>query len=443
MDGIVGLALKLFLASFAWASLPVDDNEFQCTDSQQAQNYIYDLNINLSSFGGLELCSPHSDAKKLFNDLEIIRQGQFAEPPSNTFIREFIPKESYFDWLKQQTRGIERANDMPYATAYNRGGHFTLQDGWAQLSTLGRVGTLIHEARHTEGFYHTRCTHGPYQDSWVSGCDADVSQGGSHGVEMEYYARVYLAGQNFHPLFKSMAKLMLLARANFVFNHSAMAAHDELLVRTSTGLIRLNGVSRQFNEWQSPLPTSFTLKRTSFGATLLDNKGESWALHLSPEGQVRVTEDEYSYYKLLEIQPPAELADLEEIDIGTRRYMLALSKTGLVYSYLFGSGQWSNPSMLPGAVRFATVSPEGDSGAFIVFSNSSYCALDVEYLKCLQPTQLWPKNARAFLFYQGSLLHLDQAGVIRFADGRLLPELGSLPALDAVQIPIYDAFREP
>ena len=113
----------------------------------------------MAAFGGLELCRFSVDTKKLFNDLKIIKEGRFQpKTTNNVFIRNAIPAPQYYEWMKSMTRGMDRGNDIPAATAYNRGGYFTMQDGWAVLSTLGRVGTVVHEARHTGGYYHIQCT---------------------------------------------------------------------------------------------------------------------------------------------------------------------------------------------------------------------------------------------------------------------------------------------
>lgn len=431
----------LFMTALWAATLPVYDGDFACIGAEKAQSYVREFNINVQSFGGLELCNHEADTKKLFNDLMLVEQGQISAPAQNVFIKNFVPQDQYFDWLKRQTYGIDRGNDMPYATAYNSGGYFTMQDGWAKLSTLGRVGTVIHEARHTEGYSHRQCHHGPYQGSRVSGCDHSVSQGGSHGIEMEYYARVYLAGVNFHPAYQAMARLMLLGRANFVFNEHAMSQADELIIRTNEGLIQLQENQRHDHTWASPLAPSLAMKRTSFGATLLDSNAKSaWAIDLANNSSAQILEDEYSYYKLLQLNPPSQLVDMEEVDQGIRRYMLALSKDGSLYSYVFAEGQWSAPKRHPGATRLATLSPDGDSGIFLIYGNNRYCRLDPWSLECAESPQPWPETAKAFLKYRNSTLRLDHSGRIEQLDGQPLPEVGSKPVIDAVQIPRYDAF---
>ena len=223
-------ALSLSVSARAAGSdLPYQDGDFGCIAKAEADRYVRDFGIDLNSFGGLELCNPAKDTKKLFNDLQLIEKAEFAPDASHNLIRAFVPYQSYYSWMKSETRGMERGNDVPYATAYNSGGYFTMQDGWAALSTLGRVGTVIHEARHTEGYRHYACSHGPYGASSTPGCDTSYSQGGSHAVEMEYYARVVLDAKNLHPVYKSMARLMALGRTNFVFNETPIRKREALL----------------------------------------------------------------------------------------------------------------------------------------------------------------------------------------------------------------------
>lgn len=431
----------LFATAVFAATLPVYDGDFACFDAKKAESYVRNFNINLASFGGLELCDNRADTKKLFNDLLLVEQGQIADPPANTFIQDFVPKHQYFDWLKRQTYGIDRGNDMPYAIAYNSGGYFTMQDGWAKLSTLGRVGTVIHEARHTEGHYHRPCTHGPYQGTRVSGCDHNVFEGGSHGIEMEYYARVYLAGTNFHPVYKDMARLMLLGRANFVFNERALQQADELLVRTEDKLIRLKANQRQELVWAQPLPANLMMKRTSFGSALVDlSTPTSWAVRSDDRGHASILEDEYSYYKLLQFVPPAPLIDLEEVDQGVKRFMLALTSNGEVYSYLFAEGQWSSPQTHRGATRFLTLSPDGEPGLYLKFGETRYCRFDPATLTCASEAKPWPENTKAFFRYQAKTLRLDNAGKVETLDGQAVLDITSQPVLEALEIPVYDAF---
>lgn len=367
--------LFTLLAQFAVAApMEHDDSKFGCISQDKANRYIRDYNIDTRSFGGIELCNSDIDTKKLFNDLQILEDGRFSNSGNNNLIKGIIPADQYYSWMRSQTRGVERGNDIPTATAYNSMGYFTMQDGWAALSTLGRVGTIVHEARHTAGYRHYPCRQGSYEGSNLSGCDQSYSQAGSHAVEMEYYARVSVQGTNFHPVYKSMARLMAVARANFVFNTPVLRKREALVaVNSNAAYLYENG------QWiQRELPSLSgqpTLKRTSAGAVLFGgDKAYSIEMYENT-GSSPLIRDDYSYFKMLSRKETWK--DLEEFDLGTRRFLVGITPDNKVSSFVFAQGSWSP---LRGAgfeiSKTATTLENGEQGFFLVGRNGDIYPFD-------------------------------------------------------------------
>ncbi|NUM89556.1 MAG: hypothetical protein HUU37_10160, partial [Bdellovibrionales bacterium] len=365
-----------------------------------------------------------------------------------SFIRGYVDGRNYFSWLKRNTRGVDRGNDYPAATAYNRGGYFTMQDGWAKLSTLGRVGTIIHEARHTEGYYHIACTHGPYGGSSMSGCDRDFAQGGSHGVEMEYYARVVLESRNLHPVYQSMARLMAMGRTNFVFNTKAMQQREAVLISDGRVAKLFDGDNQKDIALLGTVAGS--LKRTSFGASFFQGL-ESTALDiygLLQGGESR--KDDYSYYKLLRqegIGRPSSAVDFEERDLSDRRYFVALTREGKMASYVFPQGKWGNLSSraVSQADRIVTISPSGQDGIFVVAKDGAVTPFDPrggQYGTALP--EKWAADVVALARGANNAVYeLKANGELRVRSGS-----GSLPVFkdehawnQMVSVPLYDAFQ--
>ncbi len=428
--------------------LPSFDQNFSCIDSYKAKSYIKEYNIDVESFGGLELCDNQVETKKLFNDLKIIEEGYFSGSTTNTFIRGFVKASEYDYWMKTMTKGIRRGHDIPYATAYNRGGYFTMQNGWSKLSTLGRVGTIIHEARHTAGYGHRACNHGPYSESQLSGCDASVEEGGSHGVEMEYYSRVVLRGQNFHPAYTSMARLMNLARANFVFNKYPMKQKEALLVLTDKKAVVLKDNNKRdiaLSKEMLSKSNSLQLKRSSFGATLVGEKIAlafdlySWAKNL----QTDLLEDVYSYYKMLKQNRSFRIIDLEEVDFGKVRHLVALTDNNELKFYNFPKGEWFSGTSIPAKATLKTVSPEGKKGLFVVTKEGLVYPVDHASLR-LKPAlpNKWPADVKTYGLWNATLLELrkDQR-MYEAKSGTPFTELNaSKKIIDFVKVPLYNAF---
>jgi hypothetical protein len=437
------MSLLLFLWPFiAFATdLPHEDPNFGCFSAEQAETYVRDFSIDVASFGGLELCDSRKDTKKLFNDLHLIQNANFGPVSQHPFLRGFVAGD-YYSWMKGETRSVRRGHDLPYATAYNSFGHFTMQDGWAALSTLGRVGTIIHEARHTAGYRHRRCTFGPYSASNVSGCDGNYAEGGSHGVEMEYYARVVLDAQNLHPVYQSMARLMAMGRSNFVFNEQPMQKREGLLLVGQTAVLLDGG--KKVREFPVPGP-QFRLQRTSFGASFFDGR-TAYALDLYATGGMRPGQDDYSYFKLFQIprdSSPQEPVAVEEVDVGNLRHLAVLGKSGKLYTYNFPQGKWHNPSAqtVEQFVSFATTAPDGREGLFVRLNTGELLPVDLDNRRFGGPLKdRWPQNVVQFAKWQGKVLRLLNDGKV-WSDQSEFFETAGEQYQQMISVPLYDAFE--
>lgn len=422
--------------------MPYVDEEFACISTQEAQKYINDFGVDIQSFGGLELCDGKVDSKKLFNDLQIIEQGQFEPNASNLLIKGFIAPDQYYEWMKTQTRGMNRGNDIPYATAYNRWGYFTMQDGWAKLSTLGRVGTVIHEARHTAGYRHYPCNKGPYMGARLDGCDQTYQQAGSHAIEMEYYAQVSVGGKNFHPVYKSMARLMAMGRTNFVFNTSPIQKREALLAMGEYNTPVLFDGSRKVVREGSDFVGR--LKRTSFGAALF-NGLQAMALDMYEITAFRPSRnDDYSYFKLLFVNNNlGSLKDFEEFDVNQKRYVAAVTTGNQWALYNFPQGGWNaaQPTGL-NVERTATKLPTGEEGYFLIDQTGQIHSVSVDSPGITPLGKSWDPQVLAVAGYAGHTMVLKADGGIyqSNADGsETLFDADGYSAM--VSVPLYDAFE--
>ena len=437
--------LLLTIISVANAvDMPYQDPEFACISEAEANRYVSDFGIDAKSFGGIELCNSNVETKKLFNDIQIIEQGHIEGDTQNKFIRGFVDYKNYYSWLKQETRGIKRGNDIPYATAYNSGGYFTMQDGWAKLSTLGRVGTVVHEARHTAGFRHIVCNQGPYQGSSVSGCDSNYSYGGSHAVEMEYYARVSVLGTNFHPVYKKMARLMAIARSNIFFNTGVIQAREAVL---ALSLDRKAAFLFDKNTWYSrEVPNvNGRLKRTSYGAVLFDGiKALSIELYQNT-GFADFVSDTYSYYKLLS-EKNEQLKEFDEFDAGIKRYAVKITKTNKLAAYDFPNGTWGRDLTLPFELARTSTAILGkaEAGLYLVSNKGEIFNYQPQTQRLISQSTVWNPDVKEVIVYKGQNLALKTDGRIHVlsSNNMLVPwtETDSLYS-ELVATPVYDGFE--
>lgn len=441
--GLTAIAINIVCFPLLSKAIPAFDSEFECTTSTKADQYTRDFKINVRGFGGTELCNPQIDTKKLFNDLSIVEDGRFLPQNGNILIGNFVASNQYYSWLKEQTAGMSRGNDVPWATAYNSSGYFTMQDGWAQLSTLGRVGVVIHEARHTEGYRHIPCNFGPYAGSSLPGCDSSFSYGGSHGVEMEYYARVVVQGENFHPLYKKMARLMALGRTNFVFNKKVIQPREALF------LIRLDNLEARLIDNNQSYPREVSgsgfLKRTSFGATLF-NPTRAFALDpYSWNGDNRTTDDAYSYFKLLSLkngQPSGQAPkDLEEYDLGSKRYLAGIDYQNRFGLYNFTKGAWGSFKNLSSAPLGIKTQYKNNQGLFIILDNFKIVQSLPDQDRIIDTDMIWDNTDMSYVMGPNKeVLQLKTDGIIRTIDGNSWAPTQDARWSQAVNIPLYNGF---
>ncbi len=439
------LVCYLFLLSMPVLAETIDmpylDQEFTCITAVEADKYTEDFGIDVASFGGKELCNADVDTKKLFNDIRIVENGKFAGG-ENKLIRGFVDNANYYSWMVQQTRGVQRGNDVPWATAYNMHGYFTMQDGWAKASTLGRVGTFIHEARHTEGYMHIPCTHGPYQGSSLAGCDTNYGYGGSHAVEMEYYARVSVQGSNFHPVYKKMARLMAMARSNFVFNTIVMQPHEAVLAVSQDGS-RAHFFDQ--GKWFTREVPQFMgrLKRTSFGAVLFNGLTAMSIELYKNSGSSDPVEDTYSYYKLL--KETKNVKDFAEFNFGVKRYVVKITNDNKLAAYNFPGGGWGNDLQVPFSVSKTTTSIPGSTkeGLYLVSPDGTIYNYAPETQKLVSQPGLWDATNKDVITFKNQNLILRQDSKIYLQNSSTLAPWVETTNLYSglVTVPVYDAFE--
>ncbi|OQW49190.1 MAG: hypothetical protein A4S09_03745 [Proteobacteria bacterium SG_bin7] len=437
------VAIFTLLQSLAFSDiLPHDDRDFKCIEKSEAQRMVQDFNIDVKSFGGAELCDASIDFKKLANDLILLKEGRFTDSGENIFIRNFIDSKEYYSWLLSMTRGIDRRNDVTTATAYNSGGYFTMQNGWAKLPTLARVGILIHEARHTNFYSHIQCNQGPYMNSAAAACDWDYNSGGAHAVEMEYYARVSVLGENFHPVYKSMARLMAMARSNFVFNNSPIKRREALFAILKNGQGALYEIEKPLRR---EIPSvDGTLKRTSFGAAIFTNdKAYPIEMYGSTDALPGIT-DIFSYYKLI-LNTRLKLLDYEEFDTNQRRYVVAITEGNSSTSYNFLESQWSKEKLLTfQPAKSATTLETGEQGYFLIDQNHDIYSFNVNRNSFEKSFSFkWNPEFKNIAKVESHLLILKNDSKIyeRTGNGDIIASpvyKGNYK--DMVAIPLYDGF---
>jgi hypothetical protein len=241
-----------------------------------------------------------------------------------------------------------------------------------------------------------------------------------------------------------MARLMAVARSNFVFNTGSLVSTERLLIRSNAEESQLSVDETTWIRRQTPNLPNSQLKRTSAGAALFDGQNAlTYDLYNQTSEQNII--DDFSYLKLFRQdrgQGQAPLADFLEADVAGKRFVLLLNQQGQITNYNFAEGKlnpWSRFSA-PGAF-FSTETPEGKKGLFLVHNTAIY---ELNTFGTLNPrllSETWPRDLKSVMSLKQQRYFLSTNGELIAQDTTQQKESTlSLDVKDAVLVPTYSEF---
>ena len=226
---LMALAACLLLPHTARAEI---QEELGCVPAEKAAKYVQLLGVQTEQFGPLELCESTNLNKKLLDAIHSLELGRFSRTSASPLTRRVVEGD-YLPYLTERIDRVERngCSGDETVVACVKPGQTTmhLQDYFFRLPAVNRVGTLLHEARHIDGFPHVDCESGPLAGS-PGGCDPRWAYRGSYAVELEYYARVALEGENFHPVYRTIARASAVALMEENFNEAPAQPRERLAI---------------------------------------------------------------------------------------------------------------------------------------------------------------------------------------------------------------------
>jgi hypothetical protein len=233
MFKLTGLAIFFFCFQVSAQQKYLADTheEMPCYGSQQVENWKTEFDIDLSSFpSGNYYCDNSHPLKKIFNIFQYLQDQNFeSSNPLGGFEKGFV-RTSYWDFVKARIAHIQYNNstEFYYMATNDEEGNLNIYPGLFIIPLIGQVASLIHEARHFDGFHHLECKKGLYKGKL--GCDLRYEDAGSYAVELEYALRVLHKGVNFSPAAKEiMAKKLIPLRRD---NNFIESPTDDLLLKS-------------------------------------------------------------------------------------------------------------------------------------------------------------------------------------------------------------------
>lgn len=145
-----------------------------------------------------------------------------------------------------------------------------LEAGFFTVPLVLQAATWVHEARHGEGvlqgidpkgFLHSECLRGVSAGRDL--CDVSLRAGGAYAAEFEYLARVANRGQNFHPVYQSLARIAAIEYAHSKFERPELRAKSTIAALTEDDRLLILDAGEWFERSSFSVPGELVRRESS------------------------------------------------------------------------------------------------------------------------------------------------------------------------------------
>lgn len=194
-----------------------------------------------------------SERNQVWASLWILQAGEFSRESdagagvapllANPIVDIRTSRDAYLNYVlrlaEQAVRDRELAAETSQSLAAWVDGQYQLYSAFFKAPLVMQAATWVHEARHGEGVRlnlrpnsldHVICDRGAARGKVR--CDRRLSDRGAQAAEFEYLARVAVRGENFHPVYESLGRLLAIVNARNFFNEAPIAPKTTLAALT-------------------------------------------------------------------------------------------------------------------------------------------------------------------------------------------------------------------
>ncbi|KHD87023.1 MAG: hypothetical protein OM95_16720 [Bdellovibrio sp. ArHS] len=164
--------------------------------------------IKISLQGTDNYCDPNNPKYTFVNAILFIEgldlKGPIVPSPWNQDILPSRWQDYFFSRIKEVRNGSNCGPAMAYVVWNNPAMYLcpVMQDSaYSSVTTL--VGTMMHEARHVDGYGHEKCEEGQYKGQRF--CDKAITDKGSYAVSIEVFSKLAVSARNIHPSLKQLS----------------------------------------------------------------------------------------------------------------------------------------------------------------------------------------------------------------------------------------------
>lgn len=224
------MATLLFCASFSHAA---DTDLGKCLAPQRVKAMLAHFKISAQDEEGKEVkqysvkdnCDK-ADFAKVILALEQIKTVSKIKIPSKK--QSDTGKAQSFEYITSRIKNIILLPHNANICGFQEGGvvldsektektmRLCILNGEASVSGLAM--TLVHEARHMDGFKHVKCTHGIFMSLSYPECDTSFEEQGSHAFQLSYLLKLHRTLKNEGDKFK--VRMLIVHTLEYAFNEA-------------------------------------------------------------------------------------------------------------------------------------------------------------------------------------------------------------------------------
>ncbi|GEM_PF-4349594 len=160
-----------------------------CLPAQEVTRILSELNFDgANRWSTDEVCNPEKLTYKTIQALIFIKNLELSEGSNSQLYPNLLGKNPW-KFFTSRINEIKfpkncQAGVLAYVNLLEKNtAHICQQLVNSEVSSF--AATLLHEARHADGFSHVMCTHGDLAGT-IGGCDLKLEEAGSYGLEIEW-----------------------------------------------------------------------------------------------------------------------------------------------------------------------------------------------------------------------------------------------------------------
>lgn len=195
-----------------------------CLDEALVQEIRSHIDLQVSDVAQFDRCQPTTHTYLVLQALSLIKTMRYTDDSlAAPFSQDILPGD-FWTYFSTRVNKVQEEDSCPpnvlafvYGILHDGVVHVCPQMMDASFLKYERAETMLHEARHFEGYSHVTCIRGNRKGQ-SGACDDTVEEKGSYAVTVEVLTKMALNAKDIPKVQQTLLKTLAVSYANDVFN---------------------------------------------------------------------------------------------------------------------------------------------------------------------------------------------------------------------------------